>query len=238
LSHKNQRGFSLLETLIASTIFATVLLLASSAFKFFMSIGERPVNSQSVMQESMASITLRGAIKGLYHYYIKQNAVTNAPAKLLFLGTKNGFTGISVSALDFPQQPARITLSEKKDNAGILNLAYCEYDNNVIYPTVNIKTECDSPKTIATNIKKFHFSYFGWSSISHLYNNPYTSNNLIKNKEWSVNWDASIRGILPQFIKIEIEYNEKQATFQPTQLWFHITDADPVQFSTNGNSNE
>jgi len=203
-----------------------------------MSVGERPVNSQSVMQQSMASITLRGAIKGLYHYYIKKNAVSNAPAKLLFSGTKNGFTGISISALNFSQQPARITVSENKDNMGIVNLVYCDYDNSAIYPSLNIKAECDNPRIIATNIKKSHFSYFGWSSINHLYSLTSTPNNLVNNKDWSIHWDASNRGILPQFIKIELEYYKGQATFQPTQLWFHISDADPVQFNVNVNNNE
>lgn len=235
--HK-QQGFSLLETLIASTIFATVLLLASSAFKFFMSVGERPVNSELVMQETMTSITLRGAIKGLYHYYIKTTAVTIEPAKLFFLGTKDGFTGITVNAIDFSQQPTRITVSETKDQMTVSNLVYCEYDNSILFPTLNIKAKCKNPKVIASNIKKIDFSYFGWSSLNHLYGIPSVSNSLVENKAWSTTWDAAKRGLLPQFIKIELAYSEEKTEYQPTQLWFHVSDADPVQFSIHGASIE
>jgi len=203
-----------------------------------MSVGARPVNSDSVMQETMASITVRDAIKGLYHYYIKNTAVAIGPAKLFFLGEKNGFTGISVNSLDFSHQPTRITVSEKKDQANKSNLVYCEYDNSKVFPILNIKAECNDPKIIAYNIKQAKFSYFGWSSLNHLYGITSASNSLVDTKAWSTTWDAAKRDILPQYIKIEFAYNEGQTKYQPTQLWFNISDADPVQFSVNGASNE
>jgi hypothetical protein len=72
--------------LIASTIFAAVLLIASSAFKFFMSMGSRSVNSEQVMQEAISAIKVRDSIKGLHHYYLRDNAISLNDAKPFFLG--------------------------------------------------------------------------------------------------------------------------------------------------------
>ena len=234
----SQQGFSLLEVLIASTIFAAVLLVASTAFKFFMSVGARSVNSQVVMQETMAAINIREAIKGLSHYYIKETAVSLDSAKLFFLGHQEGFTGISANTIDYPTKPAQIKVMVKKGDNEQLDIIYCEFDNSIMFPNKYRNVDCLTPKIIAANIKQVEFSYFGWSSLQSLYGLSLINNASTASKVWSSSWDASKRGILPQYIKISIEYNEAQASYQPSQLWFRVADADPVQFSVNSSHND
>jgi len=233
-----QQGFSLLEALIASTIFASVLLIASSAFKFFMSIGTRSVNSEQVMQETMSSIKFRDSIKGLSHYYIRDNAVNLDDAKPFFLGNEKGFTGITLNAIDFSKQPTRISVALQTAKSNIVELVYCEYNNKMIYPTGSINPECDTPKVMAFNIKSLDFDYFGWPSLNALYNirSLGTVDDFTNKKGWAKHWDAKKRGILPQYIKISIIYNEIATSYQPSQLWFKIADADPVQFNVNTTS--
>lgn len=231
-----QQGFSLLEALIASTIFATVLLIASSAFKFFMSIGSREVNSEQVMQDTMNSIKLRNAIKGLHHYYLRENAISLKDAKPFFWGSQDGFTGITLNAVDFSSQPTRISIAAQTDKNNITNLIYCEYNNKVAFPTAKVEPECDYPKILAANIKRLEFDYFGWSSLNALYNSAPVS--LTSDKVWAREWNAAKRRLLPQYIRISIDYNEGQMPYYPTQLWFRLADADPVQFSVNTTSNE
>lgn len=236
---KYQRAFSLLEVLIASTIFSVVLVVASSAFKFFMSMGSRTVNSELVMQESIQSIKLRTAIKGLQHYYIRESVISNEEEKLFFRGEKTGLTGITTMSLDFVQQPTRITVSKWQDKSQQWHLVYCEYDNRSVFPIANIESTCDKPRIIASNVKKVDFSYFGWSSLSALYgqNSQIKLNPLFSKKSWQTPWYAVQKAILPQYIKIAIEYEEGVKGYLPTQLWFNISDADPVKFNLNNSSN-
>lgn len=237
---KYQKAFSLLEVLIASTIFSVVLVVASSAFKFFMSMGSRTINSEVVMQESMQSINLRAAIKGLQHYYIRESAMSTEVKKLFFRGEKEGLTGITTTSLDFAQQPTRITVSKWQDKSKQWHLVYCEYDNRSVFPLAYIESTCEKPRIIASNVKKVDFSYFGWSSLDTLYgqNSQIKSNLLFSKKSWQTPWYASQKGILPQYVKVAIEYEEGVKGYQPTQLWFHISDADPAQLNINSVSYE
>lgn len=236
----NQQGFSLLEALIASTIFASVLLIASSAFKFFMSVGSRPVNSEQVMQETMSSIAYRSSIKGIYHYYLRASAISLEDAKPFFLGSQNGFTGISINTIDFNNQPTRIAVVKRVNSNSNIELVYCEYDNKYTYPAALLDAQCNSPKIMISNIKDVSFDYFGWSSLNALFDiaSATSLNDLTNKKKWAKDWSAKTQGILPQYIKITIEYNESRLAYQPTQLWFNIADADPVQFNVNISSNE
>ncbi|MBU2869357.1 prepilin-type N-terminal cleavage/methylation domain-containing protein [Colwellia sp. E2M01] len=237
---KHQQGFSLLEALIASTIFAAVLLIASSAFKFFMSMSSRSVNSEQVMQETMNSIQLRNAIKGLHHYYLRENAISLKDAKPFFRGNEEGFTGITLDGINFVNQPVRITLSILNNDNNISNLVYCEYSNKLTFPTADITAKCDQPKVLAANVTDVAFDYFGWSSRDALYNLSGTIGNTgTSRKGWLKLWRGELQGLLPQYIRVVIRYNNEinnTKPYQPTQLWFQITDADPVQFNVNGSS--
>ena len=225
-----QRGFSLLETLIASTIFASVLLIASSAFKFFMSANERPINSEAVLQEAMSTIRVRDSIKSIAHYYLKEPGETVDTTSPFFWGDPEGFTGISNSSIKYHQQPTRITLSKTQSDNNKLHLVYCEYDNSSHYPTKNTKPQCNFPIVIADNATKIQFSYFGWSTLNRLYGIVDGKNAFETDKLWTSTWDASDREVLPQYIKIELEY-ELGNIPQLRQLWFHIADANPVRFN-------
>lgn len=236
---KHQKGFSLLEALIASVIFAAVLLIASSAFKFFMSMGERKINSEKVMKDMMTSLKLRNSIKGLHHYYLRESAISLDEAKPFFLGELEGFTGISLNTLDFVHQPARITVSTKKDKQNHTHLVYCEYDNNLEYPKLTISAECEQPRVVVANINKVKFEYFGWTSLDVLYGMITTpTGSFIDKKNWTTLWSGRNTGLLPQYIRVSIDYNGEEKPYQAKQLWFHIADADPVQFSINSSSNE
>ncbi len=236
---KQQQGFSLLEALIASTIFSVVLLIASSAFKFFMSMGSRSVNSEQVMQDTMNSIKMRDSIKGLHHYYLRESAISLAAAKPFFWGSQEGFTGISLNAIDFSHQPTRITVAAKKNSHNVTDLVYCEYNNKLEFPITNISVECDYPKVLAANINSVEFEYFGWSSLSALYDTSVVwGDSFMNKKKWSKQWHGKEQGLLPQYIHISIGYNDGVRAYQAKQLWFHIADADPVQFSVNSSSND
>lgn len=239
LQHQKQQGFSLLEALIASTIFAAVLLIASSAFKFFMSMGSRSINSEQVMQDTMNAIETRDSIKGLHHYYLRENAISQKDAKPFFWGSPDGFTGITLNAIDFGSQPTRISVTVQRDLNDITNLLYCEYNNKEEFPKNSIMAECTKPKVLIDNAKSIEIEYFGWVSLNALYDNTNTSViGLSNQKVWAHEWDASKRGLLPQYISILISYDKIKVSYQPTQLWFHIADADPVQFSVNTVDNE
>jgi hypothetical protein len=225
--------------LIASTIFAAVLLIASSAFKFFMSMGSRSVNSEQVMQEAISAIKVRDSIKGLHHYYLRDNAISLNDAKPFFWGSEAGFTGITLSSIDYEKQPTRISVSVLEGENSLRDLVYCEYDTTQEFPTYTITPECEYPIIVATGINTIEVDYFGWLSLNALFDSSATMGvNLTKKTDWSKNWDTTKRGLLPKFIKISIEYDEGKSTYQPRQLWFQITDADPVQFSVNTTNNE
>ena len=240
LKRKKQQAFSLLEILIASTIFSVVLLVASSSFKFFMSMGSRQINSEGVMQESMNMIKIRSAIKGIQSYYIRKSAISLQDSVLFFQGKSDGFTAMTISSIDFPAQPARISVAKKQENANQWNLVYCEYDNRIEFPLTSLDINCDDPKIIASNIESVDFSYFGWSSLDTLYSLSGTSQivQFTNKKVWATPWDAAQRGIIPQYIKISVTYMAGVKPYQPSQLWFHLSDADPVQISTNNTLDE
>lgn len=204
-----------------------------------MSMGSRAVNSEQVMQATMDSIKLRDAIKGLHHYYLRENAISLKEARPFFWANQDGFTGITLNGIDFNNQPARISVTALTKENGITDLIYCEYDNRQTFPKKSIAAECDSPKVLANNIKTIDITYFGWTSLNALYDNPVVSAISMANKKgWAKEWDGAKRGLLPQYISISIGYAEGGMPYQPTQLWFHLTDADPLQFSVNAASNK
>jgi len=232
-----QQAFTLLEVLIASTVFSVVLLIASSAFKFYMSLGSRTVNSELVMKEAMDMIKIRSSIKTIQYYYIPESGVSLSGAKLFFRGSKDGFVAITIGSINFPAQPTRISIEEKRNEKNQLDLVYCEFPNNSSFPTVVSDASCDEPMIIAKNIKSAVFSYFGWPSIDALYGTVGTGI-LDKAQNWITPWLGSNRGVLPQYIKVLITYEQGEKPYRPSQLWFHISDADPAQILMNNTSDE
>ena len=204
-----------------------------------MSIGSRTVNSERVMQDTMRIIKIRSSIKGLHHYYLPESAINLKESKPFFLGNRDGFTGITLNSIDFDKQPARISVTTRRAPLNMTDLVYCEYNNKQNFPVKSIKSECERPRVLITNVDKVKFNYFGWSSLNALYEGVAASSNGLSNKKvWAETWDATTLGLLPQYIKITFTYGEKVLPYQPQQLWFHIADADPLQFNVNSSNNE
>lgn len=240
---KQNLGFSLLEALIASTIFAAVLLIASTAFKFFMGQGTREINSQSVMYELMNSIKVRESISATYSYFIKKTAISHEQARVFFFGSQEGFTGITVKPLTFEGQSTRysvFSINNRVENLSTMQLVYCEYDNNREYPLVKIGNTCSHPIVLANHIKNVEYSYFGWpsSDVFFFSASEFNSTTNKAKKEWTSIWNAEIRNILPEYIKVTVEYAGIVKPYRPKQFWFKVNETDPLQYRNNNISYE
>lgn len=234
---KLQSGFSLLEAIIASAIFSAVLIIASSAFKFYMSAGSRTVNSENIVKETMLAIKIRDSIKEIQHYYLKLNTLSSDDPVLFFKGAENGFTGISANSINYPEQSTKIALFKSQDADGYYSLIYCEFDNKTTYPTLDVASQCQQPIIWIEKLKEISFTYFGFKSLESLYNtSAYFGEEQNVKKEWSVNWDGSLRNVLPQFVQINITYPDDETGYYAEQIWLKIPDTDPLQIKVNNQS--
>lgn len=230
---KKSQGFSLLEALIAATIFSLILMVSSNAFQFFMQVGARPINSKMVLSQTIDMLNIRDSIKSLHYYYTPSSTLNNAPSTLFFSGNSKAFTGITINSINFKDKPTRLVVSVGDNIAGESSLTYCEHDLSKEYPSIRIKKGCDNPKYLATNISDVQFKYFGWRSMDALQG----ISNGQPDSEWSTTWSGDKRKILPEFIHISFR-RQNEDSYLPTQFWFKLADADPVQIKNNSILNE
>ena len=233
---KQQQGFSLIETIIASLIFAAVIAIASLAFKFFITNSTKTSLSDEILNETAVMINLRNAIKGTEHYFLPLKRQQLLGPKLFFHGSDYSFTGITTHSLRFPSQPTqyRVFVQTSEDNKK--SLLYCEYNMKESYPLLTKDDNCSFTATIADSIDGVSISYFGYDSVNDLFGIKRSSNK--DKKRWKTDWDGAVAKILPQFIQLKIEYQEKVASYKPEQIWFRIADADPVHLAESNGSNE
>ena len=221
------QGFSLLETIIASMIFSAILILASSAFRFFTQNADRAVSSKQVMSDAMLAIDVRNSIKDIQYYFLPPQGKSHLPAELFFHGEPNWFTGISTSALNASASPSQISLFTKSEGED-KKLYYCEHSMKLSYPTMLATKDCDSPILMADEIDTINFSYYGWRGINSLYSTPGNNVALKDKKTWRDKWVAKELGVIPQYIRIELSYKPAARLYLPTELWFKLAEADPV----------
>ncbi|GHE80624.1 type IV pilus modification PilV family protein [Thalassotalea profundi] len=233
---KRQQGFSLLETIIASLIFAAILAIASLAFKFFITNSTKTSISDEILNETAMLINIRNAIKGTEHYFLPLKKQQLIGSKLFFNGTDNSFTGITARSLGFQSRPTQYRVFVQTNEDDQKSLLYCEYDMKQSYPLLTRNDNCSFTATIADSIDDVSFSYFGYESINDLFG--ISSLGVEKKKRWKTDWNGENAKILPQYIQVRIEYKEKVAVYKPEQMWFRIPDADPVHLAENSSNHE
>ncbi len=198
----NQKGFTLIEVLLASMIFSVLIGIAAWGYGQYIDVWEKQLFSDvPEMSDYRRLALMRRSIEGCFDYYVK-SAKSDFMAPF-FEGEKSRFTFVTRCPVfsDAPVALARITL---KEEANLHALLYEEENLKGTYltnATHNMKGE--HGLVVMKDISGFEISYFGLSSEG-LTAQELMAEEDLRTYQWSPDFSGDIRGLLPAKVDMQI----------------------------------
>ena len=194
----NQKGFSLVELLVAMTIFSMMSLIAFSAFSFFADRWEGNVGKfDDKLRSTRTQLVLLETLQQLVPYEILDN---ESVARIFFEGNRNGFVSMSQQSITEPDSLAVVRLSIRQREDFTFELIYEEWPlRNVPYISIAQNVQFSDPIVLQGAIKEIRFQYFGMPETRGI------SDTQLQNvrAEWWDEYNSFITNTFPENIAIQ-----------------------------------
>lgn len=224
VNNDKAKGFTLVEVLIAMTIFSMVIALAVMSYRFSLQQLTKEQTNHNVEQLSKVKLVNR-AIRAATPYGYRKELRENVP---FFVGTRNSFSFVNRSPIliSSPVSIATLYLSGKE-------IRYCEAP----FGSVSLeryrfnRDDCEQHLTFMS-VSKANFEYYAWKDWLELsnYYSPYFNIATKPKPRWSANFDASERRIMPIFVRLNVSQETKE---QEEQLIYKLMRVPPSLFGVS-----
>ncbi|OHU95291.1 PulJ/GspJ family protein [Pseudoalteromonas byunsanensis] len=224
MSNSNVKGFTLVEVLIAMTIFSMVIALAVMSYRFSLQQLTKEQASHNVDQLSKVKLinrAIREATPFGYHNELRERVP-------FFIGTSTSFSFINRSPI-LISSPVSISTLYLTDQ----EIRYCETPfGSIALERYRFNSDnCEQGVTFMT-VKKANFEYYAWKDWLELsnYYSPYMNVAVKPKPRWSVDFDASQRRIMPLYVRLTISQENEE---HESQLLYKLMRVPPSLFGAD-----
>lgn len=162
--NRQQRGFTLVELLIATSIMLMMLGMAMFGYQLYDKQWRKEKDNVSLAYEQLKTFDLfNSALHGIIPYLVNQKD----KAGFYFLGKKDGFTAITGSPIVNVGYPAVIRIFTETDTKGQYRLVYEEAslkDTWLVGPAQRLKFS--ERIVVLQDIKDIEFQYFAVPDVN------------------------------------------------------------------------
>lgn len=157
-----QKGFTLVEMLVASVIMMAVLLIASSSYGFFHDRWFKDKNQfYTLVVQKKSQLMMLDVLNGTLPYLVKGDS----KASYFFEGNRDQFEAVSDTPI-FSSKPAMIQLSVKAVGDGTYQIIYKEAPiTDSSFARTSSKPAFKYEKVLFEDLTVAGFRYLGWQSL-------------------------------------------------------------------------
>ena len=208
MARMKQSGFTLVETLIASVLLFTILVMVAWAYGFFVgNFNNSKDKSQAAQLAFRQSIIARYVIDGIFPYYLPDRSVGVRQAlnqsKPFFSGNAEQFSSITELSTTEVNTPSIVTVMYNRD-AGKIVVCTSRFTSGFLQNVPEKSEVCDNELTLIDNIQDATIDYYGWSNIEDyllMRNQPGAPPIQLR---WRENYDAMTTGMMPSIVRISM----------------------------------
>lgn len=204
-----QRGFSLVEILIAMTLLSMITLLGSQAFSLLAKRWDGQVgNFDQQVYDLRIQLSVYDSLQKIIPYVV--NDPEGVP-KLYFEGNRNGFVGVTSQALINPNVAAVVRLSIVQNNDFLYDLIYEEapMEKSPFY-SLSQPIVFNPPIVLKRDIAQVEFSYYGdfppqaLSASDNIPNQDNESEDRASEVKWSQDYNSLVSQRQPRKIQVSL----------------------------------
>lgn len=163
----SQRGFTLVEILVAMIILSSVTLIAANAFSLFSTRWDgRLGRFDDTLKTAKTRLLVQEILENITPYVATS---IDGKQRLFFEGNRNGFVAVSLTSLRDPSVPAVIRLSAIQQADFSYRLTYEEWPmSQRLLLQSGVALDFDPPIVLYSRLKDVQFQYFGAPAQSQL----------------------------------------------------------------------
>jgi len=219
------RGFTLLELLVATSVLAAVVLVATAGYGWFVSRWDNALGRvDSVAQQYQNQARVRRAISAVQVNYLRQTNVATTTVFPFFEGAANGFRSISHAPALINDSPAIIELRVVEDG-DTQALEYREWSE--AEALLRGPQQLQKPPRVLRvldNVRGIRFRYYGFISLQQYLQQDDTNTQRLT-RQWFDSYRGQDRLLLPE--RLEIRFTNAQD--QPQRWLFAVPSASYVR---------
>jgi prepilin-type N-terminal cleavage/methylation domain-containing protein len=214
-----ERGLTLLEMLVALSIMSAVMMLASSAYRYYvlgLNLQQKQLHTQ--LNQLKVNTAWQQQLAAAAQYYVK-NVDVNA---MLFVGQMHEVTWVSHRSMQHADLPSVAWMGVEN---GVW--IYCEATVRQLFVTTQVPKSADICAVFRqeiTAVSSIRLSYFGWKSPAEKYAGMSEGSQMVSpfKQEWHDEYDAAVKELLPTYIKLDVTTESGKNTY-----WVQVVESDP-----------
>ncbi len=200
------RGFSLVELLVALAIMSFTLIIMTQGYSFFMQRwGNELGNFDASAKNTKSLIMAKRLIEGIYPFIIRDEE--NNPI-IFFEGDDEGLVAVSTRSLFSGGLPTIFRLSINQAEDFSYQLIYEEHPAKVgeAFTHLSQRRTFSKKVVLIEQLDYVQFSYFGFENID--------EKNNVSPKRWWTSFNALNRNIMPERLSVKLGLSGKEQNLQ------------------------
>lgn len=233
----HSRGMTLVETLVSLVVMASVLAIASTAYRFYV---ERATSEQDrisdSIQQAILAVRIQDSLAALVDYRLASVFGDGGRAQTALVGQGGALVAITDNALSAIGEGALVWLG-RTTFEGMTGVWWCERPLTAFLPLTPADLE---PAQICDG---FRYQLTPWREISFRYLPPdpsqlvdtefgFATNVTAPAASWQTSFDPSMLAPLPRYVEVTLGTDERES-----RLMIAVQEADPARTGSFGGFN-
>lgn len=197
---KAQKGFTLIETLIASSILMLILYAGYFGYAQFSERWDKRVDFYwQQTNQNLGIASLARVIESTSSYVVE---LENKKSVLFFLGERNGLSFVSDSPI-FSDGSAIVNV-EVIGSETEQKLVYRETSlSSFLFTSVQQEITWEYEVVLSEGLRDLSFIFLSWDNLAHVIEAKLPDSNVGKEPTWNQSHEPKTRQVLPVTIKLE-----------------------------------